>query len=556
MNSLSKRPSNPSRIGLILVHGIGDQKKHEHLENVTRHFLKIIGDTKGVSKVSVNAYPGYRTSAPVTLMVDHIGDKNPDTLIDIHEVWWRDLGDERTYGRIFRFWAWIASIAGTRGQFGDETEDYALPDNTSATRKRVGIPTRLRLFLTNTFFFVMLAPLWLASTISNMIPGLPKIRLLDSIYSYMSSIKLFQELNDNLKGTLEDFDQPRRFSIQRKVIKLVVEMHRQGYDRWYIAGHSLGSVIAVKAIFAGDVGFARMLDKHTYDSLPAELRIELPAPIEPYPDEPKCPNWLRETAGINASAILSRCRGFIAWGSPLETFARTWPATLPMHRHTVFHDDFEWINIYDAADPVASPLSSFSYRTENSPIRYPTNISVHSHLFIALAHTRYLHTESLHDSERKVGNALITWMLGEHRKFSGAQSDAGLIPMTKLEESARRAIIILQCVVAFAFGFLLWPKAAQLLLGVLSHILGFAASIIDKRMSEWVAEALRDATQFFEYPITEMNWQLSLSIVWHVTAALLVAAALHYLLVNRHTPIAPRPKQLVSGLDVEQKDDA
>ena len=33
-----------------------------------------------------------------------------------------------------------------------------------------------------------------------------------------------------------------------------------GYDRWYIAGHSLGSVIALKGLMYSDRAFAKMLN--------------------------------------------------------------------------------------------------------------------------------------------------------------------------------------------------------------------------------------------------------------------------------------------------------
>lgn len=524
---------DPLRIGVILIHGIGDQERHEHVKNVARHFVDIAVHKYSSSAVSVSSEPGYKNKAPVTLHICPLNSATPKIDIDFHEVWWRDLGDQKSFGRLLKFWFWALSSSGTRGQFADHTPEFQMPKNRSAELKRVGLINRLKLFLTTTFFFIMLAPIWLITNLVSIIPGLPKIRVFDAVFSYMSSVKLYQDYSDALSGTLADFAQPRRFSIQRRVAEMFVHVRRQDYDRWYVAGHSLGSIIAFKALFSGGHSLARLLSRQTWEfNVPREFRLKVPAP-QAYPDEPKCPTWLKPDDAIDMQALLQGCAGFISWGSPLETFAHTWPATIPISKHFPASGDFEWINIFDAADIVASKLTSFNNIAAglNGPIS-PVNISTKSHSFIAFSHTHYLHTKGQSDQESKVGFTLLEWMIGNDRQFLSCAERQGLQLTLPHQASARRLSIGAQFVLALMLGFLLWPKAIAILLGFVYKL---PKIIIGLFSMEW-ANNYEEMTSSFAYALQEtsftLDFALDAQIVLYTGLVLFVFASMRYLLIR------------------------
>jgi hypothetical protein len=521
---------NIKKIGILLVHGIGDQQRHEHVNSVARHFVDMSCLKYGDGNVSVTAHPGYKGRAPVTLSIAENDGEAPNVQIDFHEVWWRDLGDTRTFGRIIKFWFWALSISGTRGQFSNPTAEHDLPTNPSSIRKRVGIGSRIKLFYTTTFFFVMLAPLWLLTNIANIIPGLPRIRLFDSVFAYMSSVKLYQNLGDNLAGRIDDFNQPRRLSIQRKVHEALVHLYRQNYDRWYIAGHSLGSVIAFKALFSCEHGFARLLTRNVWEfEVDEKLKYSCPPPA-PYPDEPKRPNWMSNDSAIRTDLLLSKCAGFVSWGSPLETFAHAWPATIPMSKAFAVTTDFQWLNIYDAADIVASPLSSFKITTADSNEVEPINISTRSHSFIAFSHTHYFHTKNLDDAKNRVGFSILEWLIGDQRNFHECAKKVGFRLNSSTKEDRRRFSIAIQCFVALFIGIVLWPRAMALILNIIRKIIVLIISLVDgaasnefDRATEFIEEKLQD-------PAVLLNFKLDIQIILWTALFLLACAFIHFVI--------------------------
>lgn len=112
------------RVGVIVVHGIGEQGRYEHLESETRKIVDAIIDIYGQRRRDVtvtlstgtdDAFHGTQSSwvsgseAPLHALVElkrHVVD------VAFHEVWWADVNEALTLGKQVRFWLWGLSLPG------------------------------------------------------------------------------------------------------------------------------------------------------------------------------------------------------------------------------------------------------------------------------------------------------------------------------------------------------------------------------------------------------------------------------------------------------------
>jgi hypothetical protein len=151
-----KSEAKLERIGILLVHGIGDQVKNAHLQLVGDHFVKTLALMHGAHSIAVEIFPGLDGKAPLSILVDANGRK---LCLDFYEMWWRDLGERPKTSSLFKFWLWALSLAGTRGYFHSGTGPLTPPDNYSVRWGGILPHDRLLLFAKTTYFFVLLAPL-------------------------------------------------------------------------------------------------------------------------------------------------------------------------------------------------------------------------------------------------------------------------------------------------------------------------------------------------------------------------------------------------------------
>ena len=179
------------------------------------------------------------------------------------------------------------------------------------------------------------------------------------------------------------------------------------YDRWYIVGHSLGSVIAFKGLMSPGNALARYMSINRWDSRDLQEFITASDSNIGYADEPRCPHWLDRSAALDRGLLFSRLRGFITYGSPLEIFAHLWPAIVQVNKEKVFPADFEWLNFYNSTDIVARrPPRSFADAEAISP----KNFCCASSRRVWQAHTRYFHMPG--DADSSTLPALVEWMVG------------------------------------------------------------------------------------------------------------------------------------------------
>jgi hypothetical protein len=184
-----------------------------------------------------------------------------------------------------------------------------------------------------------------------------------------------------------------------------------------------------------------------------------------YPDKPHPPGWLRPDSALKTTNILERCRGFISWGSPLETFARTWPEMVHLNRTFAAPSNFEWINIYDPVDVVASTLTS--YNTVSEEFR-PINFACRSSLLVLSAHTSYLNVKKA--KTKRVAPVLLNWMLQSDKTFLEVAGDAGLSSLDNKQVFMRRVGAGLQWLLALVAGLLIWPVSVGLFIRVVGFL--------------------------------------------------------------------------------------
>ena len=114
----------PERVGVIVVHGIGEQKRGDHLEEVVRPIVEGLARDDGkraLSQRRVVVHEPYMGDGPARVQVD-VGWQNGDgkygiTEITFHEVHWADINEPNSIGKGLRFWLWGLSAWLTPGKF-------------------------------------------------------------------------------------------------------------------------------------------------------------------------------------------------------------------------------------------------------------------------------------------------------------------------------------------------------------------------------------------------------------------------------------------------------
>ncbi len=437
----SKKQQELERVGVLVVHGIGQQRTYEHLVATARNIAQSLKDDNSHGsldvQISISTSPdaafradqkiwSSRTSAPVIITVkNQIGFI---TQIELHEVWWADLGEPTTLGTLLQFWYWGLSLWAIQGYFKNTLHDEKTQNckrYPQTGKEQITCLERLILFGVSLIAWLILP---LLATISR---GLSifdiRILPLDVLSQYLSRVRIFQQSVRNAPGTLEDFDQPPRVPIRRRMIESLVKMALAKYNRWYILAHSQGTVLAFNGLMELEQMLPNYLPKDLWKKAQKALGKKAPEGEEArgvmYP---KRPHWLEDNDLICRKKLFKNLHGFLTYGSPLKKFARLWPAIVYLNKdEKVFDHRFEWINIYDPTDPIAGPVMKIfdplpledpvpptKHPTEDYRAPNPSDIAYRSPSIHLISHTTYL-------SSNKRGNQLLAkkvsrWLLYGH----------------------------------------------------------------------------------------------------------------------------------------------
>jgi hypothetical protein len=458
------------RIGIILVHGIGEQRRFEHLEGQGRLLVDALRRRRGAEvTVDILSATGasYRSeqntwgSSPSV----RIGVKEAGQYQDIflHEVWWADVNEPYSIAKQLRFWLWGLSVwmyprkdSSTSSGFLAMT-DPVIPGFGSCRK----IIVRLELFAVSTLFLMAAFPLGLVVVLAKRLLNLSAPDFVQTMVNYVSAVKLYNQRRrygsalffNKESDFLDTMEEPPRVSVRRRMVEMITDMvtQKQPYERWYVLAHSLGSVVAFNGLMEPGESLANYLGKQRWEELRAKgfagKRRGLPAgspayfdskanvaPVQPQgqapaqapaqaqplaipsPPIPARPVWLDDDDIVYRHLLLHKFKGVLTYGSPLEKFAAIWPARVPVNKtEPHFPAASEWINIYDPVDPVSGVLKAFTPRgVPRRCVPRLVNIGFAAQWALLYAHLRYL---SLANSGAKdLGDAIAHWVL-QNRSF-------------------------------------------------------------------------------------------------------------------------------------------
>ena len=464
------------RIGVLLVHGIGEQGQFEHLEGEVRRIISALERSPGVYRLKPSIrmaeantfgahFPAWSAEggAPVSVQVWMASDRVVS--IDFHEVWWADLDEPVTLRYHFRFWGWVLSMWAA-GRYKDSDLRQALaaykhwmrPPRTRSMA--IQASDRLRLAGVGLAFLLILLTLTAVFTVISRLfrvslkgPGI--------LVSYLGDVKLYQDRKRSGKGPLEDIGLAPRVSIRRRMVRGIVRMATDGYDRWFVLAHSLGTVVAFNGLMEPAARLPAYLSGEEWKQCQAKglVRAETPEDIQLAENlAPARPPWVGGQ-GIDRPKLFEGFAGLLTYGCPLEKFAMLWPAIVSVNKdespYTSRSPSPEWINVLDPTDPVAGELKSFG-TSGGSTGWGPRNLRYKAGLVHLLSHTRYLNE----GGGKSLVDSVARWLLDPKSKFP----DAPLTWRWKQGPLAR--------VVWATLRIALWWVLGGFLVGVLAWVLG------------------------------------------------------------------------------------
>jgi hypothetical protein len=465
-------PGAKEHVGVILVHGIGDQRRFQHLDGELRDLIRALQrqetlgnidsvtvDVTSSSAAAFHAEQDTWNAGPdptVTVVVDHSridaqgGHRTLRTCLAVHEVWWADVNEPYSIAKQFRFWLWGLAVWAhpTRPASGLGSASHVappvVPDHWDGW-------DRLRLWMIGVFFVLLGYSIGTLSFLFTRVFGSQPPDILRTMANYISAVKLYNQerrFGPGLWWAREEFldsvGEPPRVSVRRRMIRAIADVACNRYHRWYVLAHSQGSVVAFNGLMETAYAWPGYLDEKRWQRLRncgmaggGRQGMVIPQP----PILPRRPNWALANEIAYRSRIFHRFRGLLTYGSPLEKFAGLWPALVPINRAKTFEPNIPWFNVYDPIDPVSGRLRAFQ---RQSPLCCPPawDLGYSASWWLLLAHLKYLKQRKpsgdlamlttrwmLHDDPgvfvtRPMGRALGTWFVTggaqQHRRCAVA----------------------------------------------------------------------------------------------------------------------------------------
>ena len=443
--------AEPTRVGVVLVHGVGEQRRFDHLCGEVKSLVAALSALPNV-RVSVEtrstqdaelgaANETWRVdgSAPVKLHVAY-GLPERKVCLCIHEVWWADLDDKETLRNRLKFWFWGLGFWGVK-KFSHATLQGGQLDMTPPQFPQFSwggnlmreIVVRARLFAFANVFVLS------ALTVNLLNYVLRQLRLgqlpgVEVFYQFLGDVKLYQDRAKPHLGPLASLGEPRRVAIRRRMVQVLVDAYRADYDRWYVLAHSLGTVVAWNGLMETGHALPNYLSQESY----AALKRANDAVIGPRTDglkrstagmRPARPVWIADDDEvIHRDVLFKRLRGLVTYGSPLDKFAYLWgqivnvnndtsPWSTSNRRRT---QPFEWLNVYEHSDPVASSLAAYSGARIPAGSPVPVNLAYKASPALLLSHLKYLRFRPSPQAAQPdlFVSRLLGWMLAGDAAFA------------------------------------------------------------------------------------------------------------------------------------------
>ncbi len=444
------------RVGLLFVHGIGEQKRFDHLRASVTEFAELMKqsgeDGEKFACTILDRTPDWKIEpggthpqglTPVTLTL--VSDRR-NLVFDCHEVWWADLGARTGIADSLGFWLWglgqwCAPIyreldAADLEKTKTDREGKAFNKNASklvrlpdAVAGRFGAECLARARLAMASFstiFVAVSWMILKRLFSAALQQTPSPTLL---VSYVGDVRTYEERASPGATELSDPGHPRRVAIRRRMVRELVGMGaRQDLDRWYIVAHSLGTVLGYNGITEIGHTLPNYLSEEAWRGLPEHLKRDQGCDKRPpseIPDMmPARPAWLEYEDLVNRPELFARLRGFLTYGSPLNKFAAIWPRIVatatdrkPRAKRS-FPNSCRWVNLRALQDPVSGDVRRFFAGRPDRPgfseqIPDIVNVDLPFRPNYLLAHLRYFSVAERFSRRMAVDQriALMRWIM-------------------------------------------------------------------------------------------------------------------------------------------------
>ena len=429
-----RRTKRLERIGIIVVHGVGEQRRFEFLESFASNLYKAISKLSG-REPHIQIRHGDQVprlspehswrEAPVLVRWKKADGGEIEAAF--REVHWADLDLSRTWRRWVKLVGWSLGISGVRlfvrSGVGKPEEHGMCPPIPLNIWRRLLV--RLQLFIVSLMFLVALTTIdlfrWIVRRLSFRWQWLESARIL--IYNYLGDVKLYQDWFAHRGERMETLGEKSRVAIRRRMIRALVqiakEIESRQLDGYYIFAHSLGTVVAFNGLMETDLALPNYLTQEEWLGLPAVLKNKVAKPLPEY-QMPKRAPWLDKpkTAGkhdaINRKRLFQGLRGFLTIGSPLDKFAALWPAIVPVNGASIgaIPGGAPWFNVADVQDIVAGKLDQFApcKRAPDIGGLKLKNFDWGDQLFFFLAHTSYWKASK--GKRQRLIDRIVPWIEG------------------------------------------------------------------------------------------------------------------------------------------------
>lgn len=260
------------RIGVVLVHGIGEQKRFEHLDAELRPLIEAL--KRRPTAVTVEILGGdastlhadrdtWRAQRGASVRAIAREEAQPDRHLYFHEVWWADVNEPYSLRKQIVFWLWGLSVwlyPNMPRQLPGWAvmQDPHFPGRWSTFR---GVGVRLGLFFVGTIFLVTAASIGSLVVVLKRLLNIEAPNIVRIFVNYVGAIKLYNQPSAVDGGFLDAFYEPPRVSVRRRMVRTMADVAAQSYDRWYVLGHSQGSVVAYNGLMENAQALANYLTK-------------------------------------------------------------------------------------------------------------------------------------------------------------------------------------------------------------------------------------------------------------------------------------------------------
>jgi hypothetical protein len=380
------------KIGLLFVHGMGEQKRWDHLTSSVIELAELMRHGGGEPIVSVidrtadwDLPPGAAHPAglaPVTLIYtfsDWPGPGEPPfrrTIVyECFETFWADLGTRTGVMDTVGFWLWglgqwSAPVYRDLDASGVQPGTGVAKMPVSVAGKLLAEPwARLQLLMAAVAAVFLVCTWSLAKRVVGAVIG--KVPVPALLVSYIGDVRAYEARATPGGSNLSDPGHPRRVGARRRMVTEMVAMGaREDLNGWYVLAHSLGTILAYNGLTETGHALPNYLSKGQWDALPPELKRDdgIRTRQDLHAMMPSRPPWLGAKDAINRPLLFRNLRGFLTYGSPLDKFAGLWPRIVATAvDRTDGKPTFakcQWVNLAAPTDPVAGWLDGFPAQEE------------------------------------------------------------------------------------------------------------------------------------------------------------------------------------------------